>query len=104
MVSEEERLREELRAIEEVLAVKENMTETGDWSNYNELQLTECVPQEFQYLDEMEVDALKRRRELIERDLSELRELNYDESDGEFHRHTVYHRGRHDESEIDDHE
>lgn len=94
MVSEEEKLQRELRAVKEVLSVKENMMETGDWDNYNQLQLLECVPHEYQYLDDLERDALERRKELLEQDLRELRELSYDGSEAEFRRHTEYHRGR----------
>jgi hypothetical protein len=91
MVSQEERLREELRAIEEVLAVKNNMSETNDWSNFNQLQLDQCVPPEYQYLDEMDKAGLERRKQRLEEDLDDLKTLNeptrFDDAIG-------YHKGR----------
>ncbi|RKS83494.1 hypothetical protein BDK61_2879 [Haloarcula quadrata] len=74
MVSEKERLEREIRAIKEVLAIQDNKRDTGDWSNFNELHLEQCVPAEYQYLEELDRDSLERRKERLENDLQAIHE------------------------------
>lgn len=72
MDSEGERIKREIRAIEEVLAVRENRKETGDWQNITELHLKNCVPPEYHYFEELDSDALELRKKRLEEDLKGL--------------------------------
>jgi len=72
MSVEEERLKREINAVSEVLAVKENMMETGDWQTMTQLQLETCLPAEFQFFEEMEEQSLEKRKKRLEQDLEDL--------------------------------
>ncbi|CCQ35475.1 uncharacterized protein Nmlp_1266 [Natronomonas moolapensis 8.8.11] len=91
MASEGERIKREIRAIKEVVAVKKNMSKTGDWQNITQTHLETCVPPEYQYLEELEEDALETRKKRLEADLEDL-ERRKDAC--EFNRDVELHRGR----------
>lgn len=93
MASEDEKLRREIRAIKEVLALKENETKTGDWQNFNSLQSEVCIPAEFQYLQEYDRDALEKRQRRLRQDIAD--KVNLDADDAcEFGTEANYRRGR----------
>jgi hypothetical protein len=91
MASEGERIKREIHAIEEVLAVKANMRKTGDWQTMTQLQLEVCLRPEFQFFEEMDEDALKKRKKRLEQDLEDL-ERRKDASG--FNRDVELYRGR----------
>ncbi len=72
MNTEGERIKREINAISEVLAVKENMMETGDWQTMTQLQLETCVSPEFKFMEEMEEQSLEKRKKRLEQDLEDL--------------------------------
>ena len=84
-------LRRELEAIKEVLAVKANKAEIGDWENWSEAQLRTCVPIEYQYLEDLNEKALERRKKRLEHDLEDLKR---NEDACEFNREVELYRGR----------
>ena len=95
---DEERLRREIRAIEEVLAVIDNRTETGDWHTMTQLQLETCLPTEFQFFEDMEEKSLKKRKRRLEQDLEDLERRK----DGcEFNKKVELRRGKRIEDEGD---
>ena len=57
----------ELRAVKEVIAAKENIRQTEDFSNFNQLQMETCIPPEFHHLTEYNLQALEKRKERLER-------------------------------------
>lgn len=91
MDSEGERIKREIHAIEEVLAVKKNMRETGDWQTMTQLQLEVCLPAEYQFMEEMEEQSLERRKKRLEQDVEDL-ERRKDGSS--FNRDVELYRGR----------
>jgi hypothetical protein len=95
MLSPEKR---ELRAIREILAVKENMMETGDFGNYTNLQVEVCVPEEYQYLKDYDKDALEKRQRRLRQDIAD--KVNLDVEDAcEFDTEVNYRQGRRMEDE-----
>jgi hypothetical protein len=91
MDTEGERIKREIHAIEEVLAVKANMKETGDWQTMTQLQLEVCLPTEYQFMEEMDADSLEKRKKRLEQDLEDL-ERRKDASG--FNRDVELYRGR----------
>jgi len=91
MDTEGERIKREIHAIEEVLAVKKNMRETGDWQTMTQLQLEVCLPTEYQFMEEMDADSLEKRKKRLEQDLEDL-ERRKDASG--FNRDVELYRGR----------
>lgn len=81
----------ELQALREILAIKKNKAETGDWENYTEIQLNVCVPTEYQYLEGLDEEALEKRKKRLEEDLKDLNRI--EDTDG-FNRDVELHRGR----------
>lgn len=95
-IMSEEKLRREIRAIKEILAVKHYMHETGDWNGINKTHMEVCVPAEYRHLDEMDVDSLQIRRKRLEQDL---RDLQRREDECEFNRSVELRRGKRIEDE-----
>jgi protein subunit release factor A len=98
MDTEGERIKREIHAIEEVLAVKENMRETGDWQTMTQLQLETCVSPEFKFMEEMEEQSLEKRKKRLEQDLEDLQRRK-DACD--FNRKVELRRGKRVEQEED---
>jgi protein subunit release factor A len=98
MDTEGERIKREIHAIEEVLAVKENMRETGDWQTMTQLQLETCVSPEFKFMEEMDADSLEKRKKRLEQDLEDLQRRK-DACD--FNRKVELRRGKRVEQEED---
>jgi hypothetical protein len=98
MDSEGERIKREINAISEVLAVKENMMETGDWQTMTQLQLKTCVPPEYKYIEEMEEQSLKKRKKRLEQDLEDLQRRKDASS---FNKDVELYRGKRVEQEED---
>jgi hypothetical protein len=91
MDTEGERIKREIRAIKEVLAVKTNMKETGDWQTMTQLQLEVCLHSEFKFMEEMEEQSLEKRKKRLKQDLEDL-ERRKDASG--FNHDVELHRGK----------
>lgn len=90
------KIKREIQAIEEVLAVKTNMRETGDWQTMTQLQLEVCLQPQFQFMEEMDVGSLEKRKKRLEQDLEDLKRRK-DACD--FNREVELYRGKRIEEE-----
>lgn len=95
-MSEEKKLKREIRAIKEILAVQHYMQQTGDWNGMNKTHMEVCVPPEYKHLEEMDIDSLQRRRKRLEQDLEDLKRWK---DASEFNRKVELYRGKRIEDE-----
>lgn len=72
MVTQKEKLQQELKWVREAIAYKDS--EREHMNNVYFVEQTELPPPEFEFLFQMDEDALKPRRDRLKSDIQQLRE------------------------------
>jgi hypothetical protein len=98
MVSEKEKLREEIRIVKEAIAQKQKRRQIG-FNKLNETEQDVTVPQRFQHLLDQDVNRLRDHLQRLKEDLDDLQNLNDPQR---FEDAVGYHGGRRIKGEDDE--
>ena len=93
MVSEEERLKREIRIVKEVIAQRETRKEVG-YSNWREMEQEISIPPRYEHLIDQQTEVLESHLERLEEDLSDLKKLNGDFNNNQFRKESEFRRGK----------
>jgi hypothetical protein len=80
MVSEEERLKREIRIIREVIAQRKTRNQVG-YSNWQELERDIAIPSRYEHLVDQNTEHLEDHLERLEADLDDLQTLGESSSE-----------------------
>jgi hypothetical protein len=97
MVSEEERLKREIRIVKEIIALREKRDDIG-WNNWMEMEQKTLIPPSYSHLLDQRTDVLEEHLQRLQEDLNDWQNLN-DEDHRGFREEAEYRRGKRREDE-----